>query len=138
VKTQRKSKLSPEENARRMNLYYQGYSTMQMAKILGLNYKTIKSWLFARGLKANIKDANPRNCRRGTAEFNFTPGETIKLGTVYGQGVAKKVKWSWGKVLEVYPRFAVIQLQNYRTTVAQWDLKDGKYRIERLKKREVG
>lgn len=138
MKAQRKSKLSPEENARRLNLYYQGYSTMQMAKILGLNYKTIKSWLFARGLKANIKDANPRNYRRGTDEFNFTPGETIKLGTVYGQGVAKKVKWRWGKVLEVYPRFAVIQLPNYRVTVSQWELKDGKYWVERTEKREVG
>jgi hypothetical protein len=84
----------------------------------------------ARGLKANIKNANPRNCRRGTDEFDFTPGETIKLGIVYGQGVAKRVKWSWGKVLEVYPCFAVIQLPNYRTTVAQWDLKDGKYLIK--------
>ena len=127
----RKSKLSPEENARRMTLYYQGYSNMQMAKILGLNYKTIKGWLLTRGLKANIKDANPRNCRRGTDEFDFTPGETIKLGTVYGQGIAKKVKWRWGKVLEVYPRFAVIQLPNYRVTVSQWELKDGKYLIER-------
>ena len=113
-----------------MNLWRQGYTDTQIAKQLGCHPGSIKSWREARGLKANVKDANPRNCRRGTAEFNFTPGETIKLGTVCGQGVAKKVKWSWGKVLEVYPRFAVIQLPNYRVTVSQWELKDGKYLIK--------
>lgn len=132
---QRKSKLSPEENRRRYNLWKQGYTDCQIAKELGIHPTSVMRWREERGLPPNKTPANPRNFRWGTGEWNFKPGERLRVGIKHGVGASKQIKWHTGVVLEVYRRFVVIKLPQYRITATQWDVKDGSIKIERLTKK---
>lgn len=129
--------ISPEENERRMNLYKQGYTDTQMARILGCHPGTIQSWRAARGLLSNAKQANPSDFRNGGWEvevWEFEVGDLLRVGIPKGQG-GTWVKWHNGVVMATYPRFAVVQLERYRITVSRWDIRSGNIRIKKLERK---
>lgn len=49
------SRVSGEENARRLELYEQGLSDVEIGKAVGYGRNTIKAWRLVRGLKSNKK-----------------------------------------------------------------------------------
>lgn len=124
-------RVDPEENARRLNLWRQGYTDAQIGKILGHDTSVITSWRMARGLPPNKTPANPRIYRYGTDDWNFQVGE--KVAVIIGDEDSKRGKKVYGVVCGVYRRFIVIQLPKYRITVTQWELKHGTVKIERQK-----
>ncbi|CEP67861.1 Uncharacterized [Moorella glycerini] len=129
---ERKPKIAPEEDARRYNLWQQGYTDSQIAKLVGCPPGSIKSWREARGLPPNRMPANNRNFRRGTGDWEFAPGDRIKVGIKHGMGINKHMDWCTGVIYAVYRRFIVVQLPRYKVTVSQWELKDGTVKIEML------
>lgn len=124
-----KPKLPPEENARRMKLWQQGYTDSQIAREVSCHPGSIKSWREARGLPQNRTPKMPSKLRN---EWGLAPGDRVRVGLKYGNGASSRVKWHTGEVVTLYPRFIVVRLGKYRITVARWELKDGTVKVERL------
>jgi hypothetical protein len=123
--------LSPEENARRYNLYRQGYTDTQIAKILGCKPAAITKWRNIRYLPPNVLPVNfARKHRYGSDDWEFEVGEKVKIvmRNSYGKGTIK----GYGIIISAYRRFIVVQLPKYRVTIHQWELKEGKAVIEKL------
>ncbi|GEA17763.1 helix-turn-helix domain-containing protein [Moorella sp. E306M] len=127
IVNKRKSPLSPEENERRLKLWRQGLTDSEIAKVVGCHPGSIRDWRNIRGL--------PPNGPAIANNLEFSPGERLEVGLPYGRGEANTTKWHRGTVLEVYPRFTIVQLEKYRVTVSPWELKEGSVKVRRLERK---
>lgn len=125
----RHPKLTPEENEHRMQLWRQGLTDSQMAKVLKLNPGTIASWRKARRLASNSDGGKELG-------WDLCKGDWIEVRKqrAVGKGFVEKT-WHKGMVLRVYPRFAVVQLPGYRITVAKWELRCGEVEVRKLERK---